>query len=159
MRFLKTLTSRNIRFILAMALATIAFALFSPSNETNACLPCVCPGPNPTINCYGPMAVYTVTRDNGTCAIVIFAVDENGNGTRVISQSAQRLSLVPDRPPFNVLLAKNDIHKIYLYKLTSGEYQVNAGPDREAKVFQIRWRGCPAEIQGRHETTWIATAP
>jgi len=89
----------------------------------------------------------------------VFALDENSNGIRVISQSARRLALVPANPPQNVLLAKNDTYQIYLYKLTSGEYQVNVGPDREAKVFQIRWTGCPADITGRNETTWIATAP
>ncbi|PJF28182.1 MAG: hypothetical protein CUN52_13500 [Phototrophicales bacterium] len=157
MRVLKTLTYRSARFIVLMAMLTMAFTVITPNGESHACLPCACPVANPPINCYGPYSVYTVTRSDGTCAIVVFALDENSNGIRVISQSARRLALVPAFPPENVLLAKNDTYKIYLYKLTSGEYQVNVGPDREAKVFQVRWTGCPANISGRNETTWVAT--
>ncbi len=157
MRTLKSLTYRSARFIVLMAMLTMAFTITAPNGESYACLPCACPVANPPINCYGPYSVYTVTRNDGTCAIVVFALDENSNGIRVISQSARRLALVPAFPPQNVLLAKNDTYKIYLYKLTSGEYQVNVGPDREAKVFQVRWTGCPANISGRNETTWVAT--
>ena len=159
MSILRTLTYRSARFIVVMALLALSITVFAPNGESFACIPCACPVDNPPINCYGPYSVYTITRNDGTCAIVVFALDENSNGIRVISQSARRLALVPANPPQNVLLAKNDTYQIYLYKLTSGEYQVNVGPDREAKVFQIRWTGCPADITGRNETTWIATAP
>lgn len=33
-----------------------------------------------------------------------------------------------------------------MYKLTSGEYQVNAGPDKENKVYVVIMKGCPAEV-------------
>ncbi|MDZ4669662.1 MAG: hypothetical protein SH821_02230 [Phototrophicales bacterium] len=158
MRMFTTLTFRSTRFILVMAMVSLAFTVFTPNGESHACLPCACPV-NPPINCYGNYSVYTITRGDGTCAIVVFALDASSNGIRVISQSARRLALVPANPPQNVLLAKNDTYQIYLYKLTSGEYQVNVGPDRESKVFQVRWTGCPANITGRNETTWIATAP
>jgi hypothetical protein len=159
MNLFRTLTYRSARFILVMAMFTLGVTVFAPSGESYACIPCACPVDNPPINCYGPYSVYTVTRSDNTCAIVVFALDENSNGIRVISQSARRLALVPANPPQNVLLAKNDTYKIYLYKLTSGEYQVNVGPDRESKVFQIRWTGCPANITGRNEATWVATNP
>lgn len=159
MSMLKTLTYRSARFIVVMALLALSITVFAPNGESYACLPCACPVDNPPINCYGNFSIYTVTRDDGTCAIVIFALDANSNGIRVISQSARRLALVPANPPQNVLLAKSDTYQIYLYKLTSGEYQVNVGPDRESKVFQVRWTGCPADITGRNETTWIATNP
>jgi hypothetical protein len=48
-------------------------------------------------------------------------------------------------------------YEISLYKLTSGEYQVNVGPDSEGKVFVLNFTGCPAE--NVYENTFIADAP
>ncbi len=34
---------------------------------------------------------------------------------------------------------------ISLYKLSTGEFQINVGPDQENKVYTINFTGCPAE--------------
>lgn len=48
-----------------------------------------------------------------------------------------------EAPAENTLIAETE--NIRLYRLTSGELQLNAGPDAEGKVYVLTWNGCPVE--------------
>ena len=48
-------------------------------------------------------------------------------------------------PEENLLIAQSEDGTVALYKLTTGEYQVNAGPDADGYVYVLIWTGIPAE--------------
>lgn len=120
------------------ALAT----LFLPTEKAQACLPCTCPQ-NSALNCYGGFHVNTIVNPKtGTCAIEVLGVDAGGNGYDAIYVSARDLAKLPEFPEENTLIEQ--YYEYALYKLQNGEYQVNAGPFAENKVYVVNFVGCPA---------------
>lgn len=88
--------------------------------------------------------------------IAMFAIsDEDGVGLNVlivdhlevprgaIFVSAADLEALPEKPARNTLIAGSADGLVKFYKLSSGEYQVNYGPDADNKVFVFRWTGLP----------------
>ena len=65
--------------------------------------------------------------------------------------TAATLAKLPDNPETNTLI--KSYYEFSLYKLTTGEYQLNVGPDFEKKVHVIIWTGCPA--QNPYESSFI----
>lgn len=137
--------TRAIALLLPLV-AILLVGVFSavPTETAHACLPCTCPEFT-TVNCFGPYALYTPTFEDGRCALDIFYIDiQSGRGFRAIRLFSNQLAVVPDFPETNLLLAVSRNRLINLYKLSSGEYQINVGPDAEGKVYVTRFRGCPA---------------
>jgi hypothetical protein len=66
--------------------------------------------------------------------IEIWAIDDNSQGTRVLFVSTEELASLPANPEQNTLIAATDDGQFALYKLTTGEYQINIGPDAEGKI-------------------------
>lgn len=122
-----------------------------PSQKANACLPCNCKT-NRSLNCYGDYAVYTKTDKNGECYIQVLGVDRKGKPRAAITATAKELADLPDVPEQNTLI--DQYYEFALYKLTTGEYQLNVGPDAEGKVFVIDFTGCPAD--NVYESTFVA---
>lgn len=117
-------------------------ALFLPTEKAQACLPCTCPQ-NSALNCYGGFHVNTIVNPKtGTCAIEVLGVDAGGNGYDAIYVSARDLAKLPEFPEENTLIEQ--YYEYALYKLQNGEYQVNAGPFAENKVYVVNFVGCPA---------------
>lgn len=117
-------------------------ALFLPTEKAQACLPCTCPQ-NSAINCYGGFHVNTIVNPKtGSCAIEVLGVDGGGKGYKAIYVSARDLAKIPEFPEENTLIEQ--YYEYALYKLTSGEYQVNVGPLAEKKVYVVIFSGCPA---------------
>lgn len=136
--------------ILVGVITLLANAL--PSQVTYACLPCNCPK-NRSLNCYGDYAIYTnVDKKTGDCEILVLGVDRKGRPREVIRATASELAKLPDNPTENTLIEQ--YYEFALYKLTTGEYQLNVGPDPENKVFVIDFTGCPAS--NVYESTFIA---
>lgn len=122
-----------------------------PQQVTYACLPCSCPK-NTSINCYGDYALYTKTQKNGTCDIEVLGINpKTGKPRKAIYVSAANLAKLPENPETNTLITS--YYEFSLYKLTTGEYQLNVGPDFEKKVHVIIWTGCPA--QNPYESSFI----
>lgn len=126
-----------------------------PSQVAYACLPCYCPH-NRSLNCYGDFAIYTNSLKNGSCEILVLGVDhETGKPREAIRVNSKVLDKLPEFPEENTLI--DQYYEFALYKLTSGEYQLNVGPDAEGKVFVVQVVGCPAtEV---HESTYVAEPP
>lgn len=64
-------------------------------------------------------------------------------GTLQLDAPPSLLSTLPEFPAQNTLIVQQGGYA--LYKLTTGQYQVNIGPDFEGKVFVCRWRNLPAD--------------
>jgi hypothetical protein len=60
-----------------------------------------------------------------------------------IALTTEEILALPEFPEENMKIG--EFYEIALYKLTSGGYQINAGPDAEGKVNVLNWAGCPAE--------------
>lgn len=135
---------------LSAVLTLILTAL--PQQVTYACLPCACPQ-NTSINCYGDYALYTHEMKNGTCDIEVLGINpKTGKPRPALYVRASALAKLPEFPETNTLI--KTYYEFSLFKLTSGEYQLNVGPDFENKVHVIIWTGCPA--QGPYESSYIA---
>lgn len=148
---------RKIAYRLAIVAALIVlFTLITiPANDTaNACLPCDCPE-NTTINCFGHFGIFILEGGrNNQCAIQILGTGPNGGEYEAIYLDSEAMSKLPERPEENLLI--DSYYEYAMYKLTSGEYQVNVGPDAEGKVYVVNFRGCPATDV--RESNFIAAA-
>ena len=131
----------SISFMLVSAITLLLTAV--PQQVAFACRPCVCPT-NTSVNCQGDYALYTKKQKNGTCDIEVLGIDpKTAKPRKALYVTAKTLAKLPANPEKNTLISS--YYEFSLYKLTSGEYQLNVGPDAEKKVKVIIWTGCPAE--------------
>jgi hypothetical protein len=138
--------------VLALVTTLVIALAALPQQVAQACLPCACPT-NTSINCYGDYALYTQVQKNGTCDIEVLGINpKTGKPRAAIYVRASALAKLPEFPETNILI--KNYFEFSLYKLTSGEYQLNVGPDFENKVHVIIWRGCPAE--NPYESSFIS---
>lgn len=134
-----------------LAVAVVAF-LALPRERAYACLPCDCPTFT-SVNCYGDYALYTHVEKNDTCTIEVLGIHpRTGKPRPALNVTEREWSKIPTNPETNTLI--DSYYEFSLYRLTSGEFQLNVGPDAENKVFVIIWEGCPAS--NRRESTFIA---
>jgi hypothetical protein len=133
--------------VLLPVIGVLLLAAFSalPSGKAFACLPCNCKDLR-SVNCFGPYALYTPTRSNGTCDIDIWVV-QDGKGKRAILETAAEQAKLRDVTEEERYITVDTALEGYisLYKLYTGEYQINVGPDGEGKVYTINFTGCPAD--------------
>ncbi|NDJ63191.1 MAG: hypothetical protein GYB67_18875 [Chloroflexi bacterium] len=142
--------------ISAVAAAVIAASLLlvdTPEigpTSAYACNPCECPN-DQRHNCLGGefYAVYTYSYDD-LCVLDVYRIDSDG-GRRIFMYDERELSRVPDFPDRNLFLVQVD--GVAMYRLTSGEYQINAGPDVNNKMFVLRFDDCPATYV--EEESWV----
>lgn len=135
--------------------------IFSPAAQVDtayACNPCDCPH-DARINCQGVQfyAVYTRDTDGDkVCNIDVYRLNEGTEtGLFAFSVNANQLASLPEQVAQNTLIAH--AYDIALFKLTTGELQVSAGPDPEGKVYTVVFQGCPAE--GVRENSFIGGPP
>lgn len=123
-----------------------------PTGTAHACLPCDCPD-NTSINCWGPYQLYTDDDAEGNCEIAIWVVDAV-QGREALQLTAEELAELPAAETIDRYVLVEDALNGYvsLYKLQSGQFQVNVGPDGEGKVYTTNWTGCPA--QDPHEDNY-----
>ncbi len=110
-----------------------------------ACNPCECPGIENRDNCQGIeyYAFFTrVSPISGLCYMDAYRFNDSNIGLRVFRATATEIDAVPEFPAQNTLIDEN--RGIALYRLTSGEFQVNAGPDAQGKMYTLIFSGCPA---------------
>lgn len=144
---LRKFVSLGVASVIAFTLLVLAV----PTRQAQACLPCYCPE-NRSLNCFGDYAVYTNVDKNDRCEILILDINpDDGSPTLAIRATARELAKLPETPEENILV--DQFYEIALYKLTSGEYQVNVGPDAEYKVKVLRFAGCPATSVTEEEYT------
>ncbi len=91
-----------------------------------------------------PVVIYVPTPDahqKGNLYIDIWQLDEHGIGYPALYISSDELLALPDFPRENTLIVRDGF--IRVYKLTTGEYQVNVGPLTDGKVHVILFDGIP----------------
>ena len=148
---------QRIAALVAMMGGLVVMALtLIPSGTAFACLPCDCPD-NTSVNCFGPYQLYTDDDPEEGCSIDIWIIEE-GQGKQAIEVTADDIADLPEAEEIDGYVLVDDAYNGYvsLYKLQSGEYQLNVGPDVEGKVHVIAWTGCPAEDP--HESTYVLGA-
>ncbi len=147
-----------LRFVMLLVLSGLlivgAAALFAvPSESVNACNPCDCPDDD-RVNCQGieEYAVYTRLTERGNCYIDAYLITGN-EFRRAFRASATEINAVGDSPAENTVI--ESYFEITLYRLTSGEFQVNYGPShQDGKIYELRWTGCPATAD-RYENSFV----
>lgn len=79
-------------------------------------------------------------------SLQVYGVDAQSHGYPAIYVSPEEVAALPAAPEANLKIAESDDGKIALYKLTTGEYQLNVGPDFEGKVFVYIFAGDPLAL-------------
>lgn len=74
-----------------------------------------------------------ILNDDGS--ITMTSLGPNNDDATTTTVSASRLERLPDTPSRNRRVTRTSDHYVTLYKLTTGEFQVNIGPDNDGKVF------------------------
>lgn len=134
------LRSALLRLVAAITIVAIFGAAFVviaiPTDIAEACNPCDCPEDR-RINCQGIQfyGIYTYERGS-VCYIDAYRMEDNGSpGRRAWRITSRDLADLPEFPEENTLITQDDA--IFFYKLTSGEYQVNAGPAPDGKIYVL----------------------
>lgn len=84
---------------------------------------------------YAPVAIYC---DAANSRVAIYGIDADGEGFEAIFVPYSEL---PETPASNLLIEQ--FGDIRFYRLSTGEYQVSAGPDAEGKEYAALFDGCP----------------
>ncbi len=80
---------------------------------------------------YAQAAIYTTDYADGT-GLHIYGIDDaNGMGTLALEVTPAMIAAVPEQPAANTLIAASPDGRVALYRLTTGEFQVNTGPNVE----------------------------
>lgn len=96
----------------------------------------------PYINTRGDLVARIYAAfSGGLPALHIYCLGE-GTYLGLVVSSAD-LADYPERPASNTLVARSSVCPVAFYILTTGEYQVNIGPDREGKTYVTIFRGLP----------------
>ncbi|GIK65049.1 MAG: hypothetical protein BroJett018_28430 [Chloroflexota bacterium] len=103
-----------------------------------------------------PVVIYSPTFAavcDGKLFIEIWALNEHAIWQPALYITKAELAALPEFPSENLLIARVDT--ISVYKLTTGEYQVNVGPLKDGKVHVVIFEGIPPAHTYRY--TFYAT--
>ena len=75
-----------------------------------------------------------------SAGVDVYSLDWSGNGTFVFRATLAEINNVPAVPATNTLIDGRG--GFALYRLTSGELQVNTPPNWEGKIYEFIWAGC-----------------
>lgn len=150
------------RILLAMGglIALMVFVLMASAQPAQAskaepmvCNPCDCENDNRE-NCQGIEFYAFYAREiRGECTLDFYRFNGQGIGFRVMRVRESELEDVEIPEEQNTLIRQRE--GIALYRLTSGEYQVSAGPDQNSKVYFVVFNvSCPANVTA--EGSWEA---
>jgi len=75
-----------------------------------------------------------------SAGVDVYRLDWSGNGTFIFRATLAEINKVPATPASNTLI--DGAGGFALYRLTSGELQVNTPPNWEGKIYEYTWTGC-----------------
>ena len=87
--------------------------------------------------------VYPAQDDAGNPALHVYCLDAAGNAFLGLNVTQDDIDAYPAQPDTNVEVARNDDCPVSFHILTTGEYQVNIGPDAEGQVREVIFTGLP----------------
>lgn len=83
-----------------------------------------------------PLVVYNVVSSDGVGLIMYTSSRDNaGLGEFKLEIPAETFASLPANPDVNCTIASSDDGTVVVYLLSTGEIQINTGPDGEGKVF------------------------
>lgn len=138
-RFNRTARVLNIAVLVALVMAFAAVALPAQAQE------------EPQRICYGTGEVRAAIFANDRGGFDVYGINDDDAGNLIKSYSEDELAALEETPAKDLLMLENDDYvNLSLYKLTTGEYLVNAGPDAIGKVYSCKFNSAaPDEI-----TSW-----
>ena len=86
-----------------------------------------------------PVVIYPKLDRDGNPYLDFYSVDANSRGRRTLRVTAAMIEAAGERPTRNTQLGVTRDGWATLYRLTSGEFQVNYLPDFEGKVRVVRF--------------------
>lgn len=96
-----------------------------------------------------PLAVYPIESETGV-DIAIYKVSRGSDvGEFMLYLPAELFASLPDEVAENCTIASSDNGEVVVYRLSSGQYQINIGPDEEGKVFAYifnDWLSAPVRV-------------
>lgn len=84
-----------------------------------------------------PVVIYPKLTRSGEPFLDFYTVNANGRGERSLRVSAETLADLPEKPARNTRIASTRDGLATLYKLTSGEFQVNYLPNEEGRIYVV----------------------
>lgn len=121
---------------------TLAQAYYEPDDPA--------PTPNPGIVQHGGNAIIDTPEDN-ILSLTSFGPD--GRSYDTVRVEIDGLAALPANPDEPLEVASTNDRYVVLYKLPSGEYQTNIGPDTEGKIFVYVFEIDPFQCVSRYQFT------
>jgi hypothetical protein len=89
--------------------------------------------------------LYARNDAQGNPILHIYCIDEKGNGSLGYILTQEMFDRAPAKPSSNTKVGETDACRVPVkfYVLTTGEYQINIGPNAEGKVEVIVFTGLP----------------
>jgi hypothetical protein len=97
------------------------------------------------------------TKSDGSLSII--SLGPNGTSTVVLGIAATELDKLPAKPSTNTRIGATSDKYVQLYKLTTGEYQANIGPDNEGKIFVYIFSVDPEDCISQYQYTTSDSTP
>lgn len=97
--------------------------------------------------------VYVRNDAEGNPMLEIYCIDENSQGNLTLLITESDVSAITTPPESNQLVAESDDCAVSFYVLTTGEYQINIGPDSEGKIVALIFQSLNLE---NLYTEWIS---
>jgi hypothetical protein len=86
------------------------------------------------------VALYENSDEDGNPSLDIYGVNDLGQGYYLLSVTQELIDVEPSSIE-NILIAQTGTVAVYM--LTTGEIQINVGPDKEGKIFVYILDGVP----------------
>jgi hypothetical protein len=131
--------------VVALFVAGSSPAQAAPADSPAYCNPCECENDNRE-NCQGIEFYAVYAREvRRVCTYDFYLFNGQGQGVRVMRVNENDIEDLPEFPETNTLI--DEVPGVAMYKLTSGEYQINAGPDPNGKFYYLIFNyECPADV-------------
>ena len=93
------------------------------------------------------LSLFIFDEDNGSNnpVLIFYRIDEESMGHLLFFIPSSSLAELPDNPEEPITIFESEDGLYGFYKLPSGEYQINVGPDNEGKVHVVTFTGVPPE--------------
>jgi hypothetical protein len=75
--------------------------------------------------------------------LLIYRLNEDDTGEKIFEFSGEELSEIVSNPEANILIANTADNFVRFYRLSSGQYQINVGPNEEGKVYVCIFEAIP----------------
>lgn len=97
----------------------------------------LCPDGRITYTSCDPLIIYPVITGDGVGWTIYTTERADNMGNFKLYIAAEDFEALPTTSEQNCTIASSDDGTVVVYLLTTGEYQVNVGPDEEGKVFSF----------------------